>query len=138
MHTWYLSDTAVLRTRASCQDAAPDADELWMCRNDDFLFLISSCGLCPYISLTFFLQVRNQVVFWDRIIRRQEDAVIAVSGKNKYPFREFSTKFKYVDSPFVLPLVELPSPVIVVDTKPTFSEAQRQPITPLSITSCLT
>ncbi|KAH9025488.1 signal peptidase subunit-domain-containing protein [Lactarius hengduanensis] len=71
--------------------------------------------------------VRNQVVFWDRIIRRQEDAVIAVSGKNKYPFREISAKFKYVASPFVLPPVELPhvlsNPMIVVDTKPTFSEA---------------
>ncbi|KAF8271497.1 signal peptidase 22kDa subunit [Lactarius quietus] len=38
--------------------------------------------------------VRNEVVFWDRIIRRKEDAVIAVSGKNKYPFRELSAKFK--------------------------------------------
>ncbi|KAI0267042.1 signal peptidase 22 kDa subunit [Gloeopeniophorella convolvens] len=38
--------------------------------------------------------VRNEVVFWDRIIRRKEDAVIAVSGKNKYPFREVSAKFK--------------------------------------------
>ncbi|KAH9083338.1 signal peptidase 22kDa subunit [Lactarius deliciosus] len=38
--------------------------------------------------------VRNQVVFWDRIVRRQEDAIIAVSGKNKYPFREISAKFK--------------------------------------------
>ncbi|KAH9171958.1 signal peptidase 22kDa subunit [Lactarius sanguifluus] len=38
--------------------------------------------------------VRNQVVFWDRIVRRKEDAVIAVSGKNKYPFREISAKFK--------------------------------------------
>jgi signal peptidase complex subunit 3 len=40
------------------------------------------------------LQVQNEVVFWDRIIRRKEDAVIAVSGKNKYPFRELSAKFK--------------------------------------------
>ncbi|KAI0293226.1 signal peptidase subunit [Russula brevipes] len=38
--------------------------------------------------------VRNEVVFWDRIVRRKEDAVIAVSGKNKYPFRELSAKFK--------------------------------------------
>ncbi|KAN0116370.1 signal peptidase 22 kDa subunit [Russula decolorans] len=38
--------------------------------------------------------VRNEVVFWDRIVRRKEDAVIAVSGKNKYPFREVSAKFK--------------------------------------------
>ncbi|KAH9988452.1 signal peptidase subunit [Russula compacta] len=38
--------------------------------------------------------VRNEVVFWDRIVRRREDAVIAVSGKNKYPFREMSAKFK--------------------------------------------
>jgi signal peptidase complex subunit 3 len=33
-------------------------------------------------------------VFWDRIVRRKEDAVIAISGKNKYPFREVSAKFK--------------------------------------------
>ncbi|KAI0246460.1 signal peptidase subunit [Lactifluus subvellereus] len=38
--------------------------------------------------------VRNEVVFWDRIVRRKQDAVIAVSGKNKYPFREVSAKFK--------------------------------------------
>ncbi|KAI9463358.1 signal peptidase 22 kDa subunit [Russula earlei] len=38
--------------------------------------------------------VRNEVIFWDRIVRRKEDAVIAVSGKNKYPFREVSAKFK--------------------------------------------
>jgi len=38
--------------------------------------------------------VRNEVVFWDRIVRRREDAVVAVSGKNKYPFRELSAKFK--------------------------------------------
>ncbi|KAH9041153.1 signal peptidase 22kDa subunit [Lactarius hengduanensis] len=55
--------------------------------------------------------VRNQVVFWDRIIRRQEDAVIAVSGKNKYPFVKFqrnsSTRLdtsklhlKYTSMPF--------------------------------------
>ncbi|KAF8472989.1 signal peptidase 22kDa subunit [Russula ochroleuca] len=38
--------------------------------------------------------VRNEVVFWDRIVRRKEDAVMAVSGKNKYPFRDVSAKFK--------------------------------------------
>ena len=41
-------------------------------------------------------QVRNEVVFWDRIVRRKEDSIIAVSGKNKYPFREMSARFKYV------------------------------------------
>jgi signal peptidase complex subunit 3 len=40
-----------------------------------------------------FQQVRNEVVFWDRIVRRKGDAVIGVSGKNKYPFREVSAKF---------------------------------------------
>ncbi|KAH9961545.1 signal peptidase subunit [Russula dissimulans] len=38
--------------------------------------------------------VRNEVVFWDRIVRRREDAVVAVTSKNKYPFRELSAKFK--------------------------------------------
>ncbi|KAA1471866.1 signal peptidase 22 kDa subunit [Dentipellis sp. KUC8613] len=38
--------------------------------------------------------VKNEVVIWDRIVRRREDAVINVAGKNKYAFREISSKFK--------------------------------------------
>jgi len=39
--------------------------------------------------------VKNEVVIWDRIVRRKEDAVINVAGgKNKYMFRELSSAFK--------------------------------------------
>ncbi|KAK0463890.1 signal peptidase subunit [Desarmillaria tabescens] len=38
--------------------------------------------------------VHNEVVIWDRIVRRKEDAIIKVSGKNKYAFRDVSRKFK--------------------------------------------
>ena len=40
--------------------------------------------------------VKNEVVIWDRIVRRKQDAVINVEGKNKYMFRELSGKFKNV------------------------------------------
>jgi len=40
--------------------------------------------------------VRSDVVIWDRIIRRKEDANVVVSGRNKYIFREVSTSFKDV------------------------------------------
>lgn len=40
------------------------------------------------------LQVKNDVVIWDRIVRRKEDAVINVAGKNKYVFKEVSSSFK--------------------------------------------
>ncbi|KAF9461266.1 signal peptidase 22kDa subunit [Collybia nuda] len=39
---------------------------------------------------------KNEVVIWDRIVRRKEDAVINVIGKNKYMFRELSSTFKNV------------------------------------------
>ncbi|KAF8893429.1 signal peptidase 22kDa subunit [Infundibulicybe gibba] len=38
--------------------------------------------------------VKNEVVIWDRIVRRKEDAIINVVGKNKYMFRELSSSFK--------------------------------------------
>ncbi|ETW81129.1 hypothetical protein HETIRDRAFT_440637 [Heterobasidion irregulare TC 32-1] len=38
--------------------------------------------------------VKNEVVIWDRIVRRKEDAYIQVQGKNKYPFRDPSEKFR--------------------------------------------
>ncbi|KAF5354594.1 hypothetical protein D9758_011219 [Tetrapyrgos nigripes] len=38
--------------------------------------------------------VNNSVVIWDRIIRRKEDAVINVAGRNKYAFKEISSSFK--------------------------------------------
>ncbi|TFK40281.1 signal peptidase 22kDa subunit [Crucibulum laeve] len=40
--------------------------------------------------------VQNEVVIWDRIVRRKEDANINVVGKNKYMFRDVSHKFKNV------------------------------------------
>jgi signal peptidase complex subunit 3 len=33
-------------------------------------------------------------VIWDRIVRRKEDAVLNVVGKNKYMFRELSSSFR--------------------------------------------
>ncbi|EIM81320.1 signal peptidase subunit [Stereum hirsutum FP-91666 SS1] len=38
--------------------------------------------------------VQNEVVIWDRIVRRKEDAMVNVEGKNSYAFRELSTKFQ--------------------------------------------
>ncbi|KAF9011112.1 signal peptidase 22kDa subunit [Cyathus striatus] len=38
----------------------------------------------------------NEVVIWDRIVRRKEDANIQVVAKNKYMFREISHKFKNI------------------------------------------
>ena len=39
----------------------------------------------------------NEVVIWDRIIRRKEDAVIKVAnGRPKYPLRDMARTFKYV------------------------------------------
>jgi len=38
--------------------------------------------------------VRNEVVIWDKIVQRKEDANISLHGRNKYVFRELSTTFK--------------------------------------------
>jgi len=40
--------------------------------------------------------VKNDVVIWDRIVRRKEDAHVNVVGRNKYAFRELSTSFKNI------------------------------------------
>ena len=49
----------------------------------------------PFISnFNHDLQVKNEVVIWDRIIRRKEDASIKFVGKNKYMFRDMSNSFK--------------------------------------------
>ncbi|KAG6832038.1 hypothetical protein H0H87_003019 [Tephrocybe sp. NHM501043] len=42
------------------------------------------------------IKVKNDVVVWDRIVRRKEDAVINVVGKNKYMLRDLETTFKNV------------------------------------------
>ncbi|KAF8625553.1 hypothetical protein AX15_005319 [Amanita polypyramis BW_CC] len=39
---------------------------------------------------------KNEVVIWDRIIRRKEDAYINFAGKNKYMFRDRSSSFRNV------------------------------------------
>ncbi|KAH8077504.1 signal peptidase subunit [Cristinia sonorae] len=36
----------------------------------------------------------NDVVIWDKIIRRKEDANLTITGRNKYVFREHSSSFK--------------------------------------------
>jgi hypothetical protein len=46
------------------------------------------------VFLNLDLQVKNEVVIWDRIIRRKEDASIKFVGKNKYMFRDMSNSFK--------------------------------------------
>lgn len=38
--------------------------------------------------------VKNEVVVWDRIVRRKQDANIKYAGKNSYMFRDISTTFK--------------------------------------------
>ncbi|KAI0779566.1 signal peptidase subunit [Fomes fomentarius] len=38
--------------------------------------------------------VKSEVVIWDRIVRREEDARLAIAGRNKYVFRELSASFK--------------------------------------------
>ncbi|OCH88646.1 signal peptidase subunit [Obba rivulosa] len=40
--------------------------------------------------------VSNEVVIWDRIVRRKEDANILGAGRNKYVFRELSGSFRDV------------------------------------------
>jgi len=42
--------------------------------------------------------VQNEVVFWDRIVRRKEDAFVKFVGKNKYAFRELLSSFKNVSA----------------------------------------
>jgi len=43
---------------------------------------------------------KNNVVIWDRIVRRKEDAHINVASRNKYAFRELSATFKKVPSAY--------------------------------------
>ncbi|KAK7677514.1 hypothetical protein QCA50_019520 [Cerrena zonata] len=40
--------------------------------------------------------IRNDVVIWDKIVRRKEDANIDIAGRNKYVFREPSSSFKNI------------------------------------------
>ncbi|EPQ57140.1 signal peptidase [Gloeophyllum trabeum ATCC 11539] len=38
--------------------------------------------------------VQNDVVLWDSIIRRKQDAVLNIAGRNKYVFRDLSRSFR--------------------------------------------
>lgn len=59
-------------------------------------------GVCILFSHHFLadspLKEKNEVVVWDRIVRRKEDAFIKYAGKNKYMFRDMSS-FKWVPFP---------------------------------------
>ncbi|KAI0684812.1 signal peptidase subunit [Cytidiella melzeri] len=41
--------------------------------------------------------VKNEVVVWDKIVRTKEEANLALSGRNKYLFRNLGTSFKNVE-----------------------------------------
>ena len=41
-----------------------------------------------------YLQTHNEVVMWDRIVRRKEDALIDVVAPPKYPLRDMRYSFK--------------------------------------------
>ena len=61
----------------------------------------------PSIALT--PQPANQVVIWDRIVRRRSDALINIAdGKNKYPFREIGDSFENVTASFALQVNVMP------------------------------
>ena len=38
--------------------------------------------------------VRNEVVIWDRIIHKKENANLSLTGRNKYVFRNLAKSFK--------------------------------------------
>lgn len=48
----------------------------------------------PSTDICFIDQIRNDVVIWDKIVRRKEDANISIAGRNKYVFRELSSSFR--------------------------------------------
>ncbi|KAI0674864.1 signal peptidase subunit [Trametes maxima] len=60
------------------------------------LFNWSTKQLFLYVSAEYENKrgVKNEVVIWDRIVRRKEDADLSVAGRNKYVFRELSASFK--------------------------------------------
>ncbi|KAI0075671.1 signal peptidase subunit [Panus rudis PR-1116 ss-1] len=60
------------------------------------LFHWNTKQLFLYVSAEYTNQkgIHNDVVIWDRIVRRKEDANLTVAGRNKYVFREISSSFK--------------------------------------------
>lgn len=45
-----------------------------------------------------YLKTHNEVVMWDRIVRRKEDALIDVAAPPKYPLRDMRYSFKCIAS----------------------------------------
>jgi signal peptidase complex subunit 3 len=45
-----------------------------------------------------YLKTHNEVVMWDRIVRRKEDAMIDVVAPPKYPLRDMRYSFKCIPS----------------------------------------
>lgn len=72
---------------------------------------VNNFGFTLQLVLTiichFPFQARNDVVIWDKIIRRKEDANLSIAGRNKYAFRELSSSFKYVLCPLLFRCVYL-------------------------------
>lgn len=59
------------------------------------IFYPSICADFGGARLAWLLQVTNDVVVWDRIVRRKKDAHLKIAGaKNKYAFRDFSRSFQ--------------------------------------------
>ncbi|PCH35854.1 signal peptidase subunit [Wolfiporia cocos MD-104 SS10] len=66
------------------------------------LFNWNTKQLFLYVSAEYTNQqgVANEVVIWDQIVHREEDARISVAGRNKYHFRELSASFRDVSPAF--------------------------------------
>lgn len=45
-----------------------------------------------------YLKTHNEVVMWDRIVRRKEDALIDVVAPPKYPLRDMRYSFRCIHS----------------------------------------
>ncbi|KAI0743634.1 signal peptidase subunit [Daedaleopsis nitida] len=60
------------------------------------LFNWNTKQLFLYVSAEYETKqgVKNEVVIWDRIVQRKEDARLSTAERNKYVFRELSTSFK--------------------------------------------
>jgi hypothetical protein len=72
-----------------------------------FIYFVAEYQTADYVrepcpgptQLTARVQPVNQVVIWDRIVKRKADARINLSGaKNKYAFKEISNTFSCVRS----------------------------------------
>lgn len=60
--------------------------------------MLSNRSRTPQHSSCVHFQIVNEIVIWDRIVRRREDATIHIdNGSNKYAFREISKSFRCAD-----------------------------------------